>query len=105
MSLDVYLTKDGQEVYWTNITHNLGKMAARAGIYRALWYPEEDVKTAKDLIEPLTDGLALLRANEAFFRRFDAPNGWGVYEHFVPFVAKYLDACVNNPDAEVRASI
>jgi len=105
MSLDVYLTKDGQEVYWANITHNLGKMAARAGIYMALWHPEEGVKTAKDLIEPLTDGLALLRANEAFFRRFDAPNGWGVYDHFVPFVAKYLDACVNNPDAEVRASI
>lgn len=105
MSLDVYLTKDGQEVYWANITHNLGEMAARAGIYTALWHPEEGVKTAKDLIEPLTDGLALLRANEAFFRRFDAPNGWGVYEHFVPFVAKYLDACVNNPDAEVRASI
>lgn len=105
MSLDVYLTKDGQEVYWGNITHNLREMAARAGIYTALWHPEEGVKTAKDLIEPLTDGLALLRANEAFFRRFDAPNGWGVYEHFVPFVAKYLDACVNNPDAEVRASI
>ena len=39
MSLSVYLS---EEVYNSNITHNLNKMAAEAGIYRLLWYPEEE---------------------------------------------------------------
>ena len=44
MSLDVCLKTDvcpfckvGDYVYQANITHNLGKMAEEAGIYKALW--------------------------------------------------------------------
>ena len=40
----------------------------------------------------------------AYYSTFDSPNGWGLYEHFVPFVAKYLAACIANPTATVRAS-
>jgi len=97
MSLDVTLS---EKVYSANITHNLGKMAAEAGIYQALWRPEEKgYYTAKDLIEPLTKGLALLTSEPERFKTFNSPNGWGMYDNFVPFVAKYLEACVAYPDA------
>lgn len=43
MSLDVYLEGPPvpQDVFWANITHNLGRMADEAGIYKHLWRPEE----------------------------------------------------------------
>ncbi len=62
MSLDVYLYEEPSGIpeeqclsciagdddhthrptlYWRNITHNLGRMAVEAGIYEALWRPEE----------------------------------------------------------------
>lgn len=106
MSLDVYLTAvRPTTVYDANITHNLGPMAEEAGIYKHLWRPEElGIKTAGELIEPLAAGLALLQSDPDRFKAFDAPNGWGLYEHFVPFVEKYLDACRGNPDATVEVS-
>ena len=106
MSLDVYLEEvRPSEVYWANITHNLGKMAGEAGIYEALWRPEEiGITKAGQLIEPLQAGLAKLKADPAHYEQFNAPNGWGLYKHFVPFVEKYLAACEENPDATVRVS-
>lgn len=106
MSLDVYLTAvRPTEVYWANITHNLNKMAMEAGIYEALWRPEEiGVTKAVELIEPLTVGLEKLKADPEHYEQFNAPNGWGMYEHFVPFVEKYLEACKENPDADVNVS-
>lgn len=112
MSLDVYLETDScahcgrsDEGYWANITHNLSQMAEAAGIYGALWSPKEiGITTAAQLVEPLTEGLAKLKANPKHFEQFNAANGWGLYEHFVPFVEKYLDACKNNPTARVRVS-
>lgn len=106
MGLDIYLNDDaGEEIYWANITHNLTKMADEAGIYKALWRPDENgMLKASDLIASLTDGLALLVAEPSRFEKFNASNGWGTYEDFVPFVAKYLEACKNNPNAEVRVS-
>jgi hypothetical protein len=105
MSLDVTLTaKRIVDVYSANITHNLGEMAAEAGIYQILWRPEElAVRNARDLIVPLTQGLLLLKTDPERFKKFDAPNGWGVYENFVEFVEKYLYACAENPDAKVHA--
>ena len=102
MSLDVTLSKP---VYSANITHNLCEMAEAAGIYKALWRPEEErYYRASDLIEPLTKGLALLTSDPERFKAFNSPNGWGMYEHFVPFVAKYLEACVANPNAIITVS-
>jgi hypothetical protein len=108
MSLDVYLeVVKPVEVYWANITHNLGKMADAAGIGDALWEPEKlhhgEIK-AKDLIEALERGLADLEARPEYFKQFNAKNGWGMYKHFVPFVRNYLKACKENPEATVRVS-
>ncbi len=106
MSLDVYLMAMSRvSIFDANITHNLNTMAKEAGIYMHLWRPDEiGIKTAAELIEPLTDGLALLEAEPERFRAFNSPNGWGMYEHFVPFVRDYLEACKGNPEAEVEVS-
>lgn len=38
------------------------------------------------------------------FYSINKRKGWGLYEHFVPFVEKYLRACIENPDAFVSVS-
>lgn len=93
------------ELFSSNITHNLNRMAEAAGIYEALWRPEEiGVAKAHQLIPLLTEGLAKLKADPAHYETFNAANGWGLYVHFVPFVEEYLDACKSYPDADVRVS-
>ncbi len=103
MSLDVSLTAiRPTEVFSANITHNLGEMADKAGIYKACWRPEEiGAKYARDIIPLLEKGLEDMKARPDYFKQFNAPNGWGLYEHFVPWVEKYLAACKENPDAEI----
>jgi len=92
----------GEEVYWRNITHNLGKMASEAGVYQAMWRPEEQGWTkASQLIEPLRAGLALLRSDPDRFKAFNPENGWGSYDGLVEFVESYLSACIEYPDADV----
>ena len=92
-------------VYSANITHNLNKMADAAGIYMHLWRPEEiGITKAAQLIIPLREGVNRLNADPVKFRQYNSPNGWGMYEHFVPFVEQYLAACEENPDAEVSVS-
>lgn len=121
MSLDVYLSvgedaiedcphcggtgkiNHGPEnVYQANITHNLATMAGEAGIYKHLWRPGElGITKASELIEPLRKGLELMRSDRARFEAFNSPNGWGRYDNFVPWVAEYLGACEEHPDADV----
>ena len=106
MSLDVSLeARRTVDVYEANITHNLGGMAEEAGIYKHLWRPEElNIVLAAELVEPLTKGLKLLKSDPKRFEKFNASNGWGMYEHFVPFVEEYLKACEENPYAVVSVS-
>lgn len=113
-----------REYYSANITHNLNTMAEAAGIYDALWRPYrlkedyiptedynkemvfEDISViyAKDIIPILDKGLTDLKARPEYFKQFNASNGWGMYEHFVPFVEKYLEACKEHPEAVVEVS-
>ena len=106
MSLDVYLENEaGEELYSRNITHNLGRMAGEAGIYECLWRPDEHgITHARQIIDPLAAGVALLATQKARFETFNAANGWGLWEHFLPFCADYLQACRDNPDALVKVS-
>jgi hypothetical protein len=105
MSLDVSLTRiQPTEVYHDSITHNLGKMAREAGLYEALWRPEEiGVTTAQQLAPLLRVGLEVLKGHPEKFQRLNPSNGWGTYEGLVQFVQDYLDACLENPDATVEA--
>ena len=106
MSLDFYLMQDGEEVFSRNITHNLTKMAAKAGIYDVLWHPERlAIKQARDCISNLKDGLLYLACNRVECEALNSPNGWGMYEHFVPFVTEVLTGCCDYPEAEVKVSI
>jgi len=114
MSLDVYLKMKidtggkelyNIELYRANITHNLGKMANEVGIYKHLWRPEEiGIKTAGELIEPLEEGLELMGKNPKRFKKFDAPNKWGVYKDLLSFVENYLNACKEHPKANIIIS-
>ncbi len=101
----VHTRKETERFYSANITHNLNRMAEEAGIYKHLWRPEEiGITKASQLIEPLSAGLALLKSDPKRFEKHNSPNGWGLYEHFVPFVEEYLAACEKNPDASVSVS-
>src|ERR1019366_5461275 len=83
-----------ETVYNCNITHNLGTMADKASIYEALWSPDEiGITEAGQLVPLLEEGLKKLKAEPEYYKTFNAKNGWGLYEHFVPFVEKYLAAC------------
>lgn len=105
MSLDVRLTATRPvTVYTRNITHNLGAMAAEAGIYMPMWRPDEmGITKAGELIGPLSRGLTLLRSDPERFRTLNPVNGWGSYEELVEAVAEYLAACCADPDADVSA--
>ena len=128
MSLDISLkdptsTYNTKYLYETNITHNLGEMAEKAGIYEALWRPYrlhkdcpkefvdynseldfEESKTyyAKDIIVIVEKGLADLKARPEYFKQFNSPNGWGTYKDFVPFVEKYLEALKEYPESIIE---
>ena len=106
MSLDVTLRAVRPvNVYDANITHNLGGMAKAAGIYKALWRPEEiEISQAGQLIPILEKGLKELTKHPVKYKRLNPPNGWGDYEGFVEFVKNYLQACRENPDAMVLAN-
>lgn len=110
MSLDVSLidptaTYVTEDLYSANITHNLGEMASKAGIYYALWRPEEKgYVLAGHLVRDLTRGLRRLKASPKHYSKFNSENGWGMYEHFVPFVEEYLNACKKYPDAKIEVS-
>lgn len=112
MSLDVYLSPNkcpccgrADEGFSQNITHNLNKMADEAGIYGIVWRPAENgITTARQLIEPLRKAIADMKADPERFKKHNAPNGWGLYENFLPWLEKYLKACEEMPDAAVSVS-
>jgi hypothetical protein len=111
-------------VYSSNITHNLNQMADKAGIYEALWrpyqlkegynVPEEDHQAeydfeennpvkAYEIIAIIEKGLEDLKSRPEYFKQFNSPNGWGMYDNFVPFVEEYLKACKEYPESYVHA--
>ncbi len=105
MSLDISLTAiRPTQVYESNITHNLAKMADHAGLYTYIWHPENiPAKKASELILPLRTGLQIMREKAEFLKTLNPINGWGNYENLLQFVEQYLEACIQNPDAEISA--
>lgn len=111
MSLDFSLLaidRDGNkiEVLSKNITHNLTAMASEAGIYEALWHPERiNAKTASDILPLLEAGYWKMKDDPARFEKHNASNGWGTYEHFLPWVKEVLAGCKQYPSAEIWTSV
>ena len=83
-------------VFDANITHNLGEMADKAGIYEACWRPyylhpdcpkefanydeeyafeESHPMLAKDIIQKLEKGYEDMKARPDYFKQFDSENG------------------------------
>ena len=107
MSLDFSLTaKSGRVVFDRNITHNLTDMAEAAGIYNVLWRPTENgFIYGRDCVDVLRSGLEKLKNDPPKYEQYNAPNGWGLYEHFVPFVESVLEACEDFETAKVHACV
>ena len=112
MSLDVYIEKYcdtckySKILFSANITHNLEDMAEAAGIYEILWHPASaKIFKAGEMIKPLSIGLEKMKADPKHYKTFDSKNGWGTYQDFIPWLEKYLDACKQYPDENVRVWI
>ena len=116
------LEEKQEDVYSANITHNLGKMAGEAGLYEALWRPhrlkegynipeddyqaeykfeEENLVRAYEIIPIIEKGLEDMLARPKHYETFNSPNGWGMYEHFIPFIEQYLEALKEYPESFV----
>lgn len=106
MSLDVWLEESVvTEVFSANYTHNCASMAEAAGIYKHVWRPEElGITKASELIEPLRAAIVVMRADPQRFIDLNPENGWGSYDTFLPWLERYLAACVERPSANVRVS-
>ena len=107
MSLDFYIKCEhcDSELFWKNITHNLTDMADEAGIWEALWRPEQiDCKLAKDIVSRLEFGLKELKHNPEKFKKFNPKNGWGTYEGLIEFVEEVLKACNEHPEGKLVIS-
>ena len=59
----------------------------------------DEVSINEELVEK---GLADLKARPEYFEQFNSPNGWGMYENFVPFVSEYLEALKEYPEAKIQ---
>lgn len=106
MSLDIRLEINGDEVHWQNITHNLNRMANEAGFYQQLWRPDEvGITKAKQLIGPIENGLIEMIKNWDRFTIFNASNGWGTYDQFLPWLAELLSNLKQFPEADISVSI
>lgn len=117
MSLTIYLTSKqscphcghifgdgGESIHSQNITHNLGGMAREAGIYELLWRPEGvPVINAGQLVAPLEKAITDMKADSERFKKHNASNGWGMYENFLPWLERLLEACKANPGAVVES--
>lgn len=115
MSLDVSLTElRPTDVYSSNITHNLGKMAAQVNIewegknltlYDILWHADEHgFKKAKEISEFLDIGWNVLLSDPDHYKQFNPPNSWGNYDYLCNFVYYYRNACWDNPEAQIGIS-
>ena len=87
-----------------NITHELGIMADEAGIYDAIWRPDEiGIKTASQLIPWLEQGIKTLENNPSYYKEFNPDNGWGDYDVLLRFVKELLSICREFPDGGYQA--
>ena len=112
MSLDVDLMViQPTSIFSMNITHNLGLMARSVvlenglTLYDVLWRPDEHgYYTASDIAPLLHEGMVKLISSPEEYKKYNPENGWGEYDGLVNFVREYYNACLTNPEAELRIS-
>jgi hypothetical protein len=91
------------KVFQLEITDNLIEMAREAGVYEVIWRPEDiGIKTAKEVVEPLTQALNLMKADPERFKKLNPANRWGDYQYLLNFVQGYLGRARQYPDATIK---
>jgi hypothetical protein len=102
--IEFSMTRETEEVFESNITHNLVPMAKAAGLYDYVWHPEGmGIYKAKELIDPLREGLHNLKLDPEKYKQYNPSNGWGDYEGLVKFIESYLSTCYMYPEADIDA--
>ena len=104
MSLDVYLTqKIKTQVFSSNVTHNMSRMADACGVYDACWQPEIVHKKpkARHIIKILQNGIDELERAPSYYKQCNPENEWGSYTIFLQWLKDYLQACKDNPNARI----
>lgn len=114
MSLDIYLyvpdkyEPSGNRCIWDrNITHNLNRMAEAAGVYTAMWRPEELEHfdgTVASILPDLIIGLQELESNRGYYEQYNPTNGWGTYVYLIEYLKSYIEAAEKYYDATVEVS-
>lgn len=104
MSLDIYFIQDEETVYSNNMTHNLSKMANKAGIYDVLWNYDVENKKPIETVDVLVKGYKKMIANPEKYKQLSSENGWGTYERFLPFISEHIKACLDFPNATISIS-
>lgn len=106
MSYDISLEIDTGgdvpfEIYECNITFNLYKMFSVA--FQDAFGVESD---SINFLDGMNAGEAVIHLERAIrrmkkepdaYKRYDSPNGWGLYIHALPFLERWLSACRENP--------
>jgi len=92
-------------VYHCNITHNLVVMAGYAGLYKAMWSPEDiDAENAGQLVSALENGVKELKSKPNYYKKMNPKNGWGSYEVLLEVTQEYLEACKKYPETKIEVS-
>lgn len=94
-------------VYDSNITHNLCEMAEEAGIYDPIWNGHLSgigIESAGELGNILNIAVRHMDLNPEYYKKFNASNGWGTYEQFVPWLEELRDKCLEYPNAKIEVS-
>ena len=108
MSLDLSLYFDldtgGEaytvEVFELNITHNLGEMADKAGLYSPMW--GDSCEIAMEVVSAMEAGIEYMENNETDLKDLNPKNGWGAYEVLLKSANEYLKACRAYPKAKIH---
>lgn len=112
MSLDISMIfdecprcgEDVEPIDVGNITHNLTEMAEAAGLYEAMWRPEDikaGVVTGRDVLPLLEDGIAWLVAHKEEAEKLNPENGWGDYDCLLATARAYRDVCRQYPGGRI----
>ena len=101
MSLDFYLEKT-EEVFESNMTHNVTDMWRKAGCYDALYM--SDGIEASNVIPFLEKAIERMKLEPDEYKKLNPKNGWGDYETALKFLKEVLEGCYANEHAIIRIS-
>jgi len=106
VSYDIDITVDHEDGYSSgfevgNMTYNVSTMVKEACGVTFSWF---DGMTCKQALPILYFCWRNLRRNPSHFRRFEAPNGWGTYEQFMPYMTRFYVMARLHPKGIIRVS-